>query len=196
MEKRSKVCVTGASGFLGSWLVQKLLKKGHAVHVTLRNLGLSPTLTSPSFVLRFFFFPSEQSDVVNVWVLKFKTQKISRRHKDTRLHLFEAELYDPFTFEAAIQGCEFVFLLATPMQHNNSYPEVRWYIYSLLILGFHLFNFDVNKFLREARSSGWMRIISVMGLLASGTYPRSSLFVPPSSLVYIHPPCRSRIGWW
>lgn len=97
MERRSKVCVTGASGFLASWLVKELLKKGHVVHATLRNL----------------------ED-------KSKTQLLkSFPGADTRLHLFEAELYNPLTFEAAIQGTEFVFLLATPMQHNANSSQYK-----------------------------------------------------------------------
>ncbi|XP_076938375.1 putative anthocyanidin reductase [Bidens hawaiensis] len=31
-------CVTGASGYIGSWLVKTLLDKGHAVNATVRNL--------------------------------------------------------------------------------------------------------------------------------------------------------------
>jgi hypothetical protein len=37
-----------------------------------------------------------------------------------RLVLFEADMYDADTFEPAIAGCEFVFLLATPFQHEPS----------------------------------------------------------------------------
>ena len=47
-EKKSystRVCITGGSGFIGSWLVKKLLEKGHTVHVTLRSQGLSLSLS-------------------------------------------------------------------------------------------------------------------------------------------------------
>ena len=33
------VCVTGASGFIGSWLVMKLLQRGYHVHATVRDPG-------------------------------------------------------------------------------------------------------------------------------------------------------------
>ncbi|XP_073110635.1 NADPH HC-toxin reductase 1 isoform X2 [Elaeis guineensis] len=95
MMKSSKVCVTGASGYLASWLIRKLLEKGHVVHATLRNLG-DESKTRP---------------------LK------SLPGADTRLLLFESDLFEPHSFEAAIQGCEFVFLLATPMSINANYSQ-------------------------------------------------------------------------
>lgn len=37
METKGPVCVTGGSGFLGSWCVAQLLEKGYTVHATTRS---------------------------------------------------------------------------------------------------------------------------------------------------------------
>lgn len=37
--KATTYCVTGASGYIGSWLVKSLLERGYTVHATLRDLG-------------------------------------------------------------------------------------------------------------------------------------------------------------
>jgi hypothetical protein len=39
-----KVCVTGASGFLASWLIKRLLLSGYQVIGTVRDLGLFSSL--------------------------------------------------------------------------------------------------------------------------------------------------------
>ncbi|BFG31918.1 hypothetical protein CerSpe_181920 [Prunus speciosa] len=93
MEKNkiSRVCVTGAAGFIGCSLVKKLLEQGHTVHATLRNL----------------------EDASKVGLIK------SLPNADTKLLLFQADIYDPNEFQPAIQGCEFVFHVATPKQHIN-----------------------------------------------------------------------------
>ncbi|KAK2650344.1 hypothetical protein Ddye_017833 [Dipteronia dyeriana] len=90
---KCKVCVTGGAGYMGSWLVKKLLEKGYTVHATLRNLD----------------------DRSKVDLLK------SFDGADSRLVLFEADIYDPDTFDPAIQGCDFVFHVATPLLHTQGY---------------------------------------------------------------------------
>ncbi|KAI3444439.1 hypothetical protein Pfo_001104 [Paulownia fortunei] len=94
MEKNVKVCVTGGAGYLASFLVKQLLVRGYMVHATLRSLG----------------------DASKVGLLK------GLAHADTRLKLFEADIYNPSEFVSAIEGCEFVVHMATPLQHyaNNS----------------------------------------------------------------------------
>lgn len=35
----AKYCVTGATGYIGSWLVESLLQRGCTVHATVRDPG-------------------------------------------------------------------------------------------------------------------------------------------------------------
>ncbi|KAG2646664.1 hypothetical protein PVAP13_2KG227800 [Panicum virgatum] len=90
-------CVTGAAGYIGSWLVRKLLGRGCVVHATLRDLGDG----SKTALLRGFPGAAE------------------------RLRLFQADMYDADTFEPAIAGCEFVFLVATPMAHDPTSTKYK-----------------------------------------------------------------------
>ncbi|XP_047342110.1 putative anthocyanidin reductase [Impatiens glandulifera] len=93
MEEQSnfyKVCVTGGSGFIGSCLVKKLLERGHTVHATTQNLG----------------------DESKVKLLK------SLPNAESNLVLFQANIYNPDEFGPVIEGCLYVFHLATPLQHN------------------------------------------------------------------------------
>jgi cinnamoyl-CoA reductase len=43
------VCVTGAAGYIASWLVKLLLEKGYTVRGTVRNPGMSPMHSSFSY---------------------------------------------------------------------------------------------------------------------------------------------------
>ncbi|KAH6768374.1 hypothetical protein C2S51_013710 [Perilla frutescens var. frutescens] len=95
MEKSVKVCVTGGAGYLASFLIKHLLERGYTVHATLRSL----------------------SDASKVGLLK------GLANSETRLKLFEADIYNPAEFAAAIQGCSFVFHLATPLQHYANNPQ-------------------------------------------------------------------------
>ncbi|CAI9101150.1 OLC1v1038409C1 [Oldenlandia corymbosa var. corymbosa] len=86
----TRVCVTGGSSYLGSFLVKKLLEKGYTVHATLRDLG----------------------DEVKVGLLK------NLPYADSRLVLFQADIYNPNEFSPAILGCHTVVHVATPLLHQ------------------------------------------------------------------------------
>ncbi|CAJ2631339.1 unnamed protein product [Trifolium pratense] len=90
MEACCKVCVTGASGYIASLLINKLLAKGYTVHATLRDL----------------------KDESKVGLLKSFPQS------QQKLVLFEADIYNSVDFEPAIKGCQFVFHVATPLIHE------------------------------------------------------------------------------
>lgn len=49
-----KVCVTGASGFLASWLIKRLLLSGYHVIGTVRDLGSSLFLLLASLCTQHF----------------------------------------------------------------------------------------------------------------------------------------------
>ena len=36
---KETVLVTGANGYVASWLVKKLIEKGHTVHASVRNIN-------------------------------------------------------------------------------------------------------------------------------------------------------------
>ncbi|XP_058750861.1 cinnamoyl-CoA reductase CAD2-like isoform X2 [Vicia villosa] len=81
------VCVTGASGYIASWIVKFLLQRGYAVRATVRNIG------NPNKVDH---------------LLKLDGAK-------ERLQLFEADLIEEGSFDSVIHGCHGVFHTASPV---------------------------------------------------------------------------------
>ncbi|MEK6805023.1 MAG: aldehyde reductase [Pseudomonadota bacterium] len=81
------VLVTGASGYIASWLVKYLLEAGYTVHGTVRD-------------------PAKKSGMEHLHTLKTV-------HGD-KLKLFKADLLDPGAYDAAMQGCELVMHTASP----------------------------------------------------------------------------------
>ena len=86
-------CVTGATGFIGGHLTERLLARRHAVRGTVRNIG--------------------STDAVFLRGLP---------HAEERLELVEADLLEPGSFDEAVMGCETVFHVASPFVFTASDP--------------------------------------------------------------------------
>ncbi|KAI8542495.1 hypothetical protein RHMOL_Rhmol08G0142200 [Rhododendron molle] len=89
------VCVTGAAGFIGSWLVMRLLERGYVVRATVR-------------------------DPANIKKVK---HLLELPKADTNLTLWKADLNEEGSFDEAIEGCFGVFHVATPMDFESKDPE-------------------------------------------------------------------------
>ncbi|KAL4199148.1 hypothetical protein AMTRI_Chr03g49740 [Amborella trichopoda] len=94
-EGEGTVCVTGAAGFVGSWLVKRLLEEGYVVRATVR-------------------------DTMN---MKKTKHLLDFPKASERLTLWQADLRDEGSFDEAIKGCHGVFHVATPMDLQPKDPE-------------------------------------------------------------------------
>ncbi|XP_021280281.1 protein BRI1-5 ENHANCED 1 [Herrania umbratica] len=90
------VCVTGGTGYIASWLVMRLLEHGYLVRATVR------------------LDPDCNRDIRYLTDLPGAAE---------RLQIFNADLNQPDSFEAAIQGCMGVFHVAHPMDVKGKEPE-------------------------------------------------------------------------
>ncbi|PVH36349.1 hypothetical protein PAHAL_6G056000 [Panicum hallii] len=91
-EKSSTVCVTGAGGFVASWLVKLLLSTGrYAVRGTVRDPG----------------------DGKNAHLLALEGA-------GERLQLVKADMLDYSSVASAVAGCEGVFHVASPVPYGQS----------------------------------------------------------------------------
>ncbi|GAB2218391.1 hypothetical protein Droror1_Dr00001614 [Drosera rotundifolia] len=90
MNNKKVVCVTGASGYIASWIVKSLLLRGYTVRATVRDLK-DPKKTE---------------------------YLLSLDGAQERLHLFQANLLEDGSFDSAVDGCEGVFHTASPVLVN------------------------------------------------------------------------------
>ncbi|XP_052201167.1 phenylacetaldehyde reductase-like isoform X2 [Diospyros lotus] len=89
------VCVTGANGYIASWVVKFLLQRGYTVRGTLRDLGN----------------------------LKKENHLLALDGAKERLHLFKADLLEEGSFDSVVDGCEGVFHIASPFFYQLSDPQ-------------------------------------------------------------------------
>ncbi|WCJ36875.1 NAD(P)-binding Rossmann-fold superfamily protein [Euphorbia peplus] len=91
------VCVTGASGYIASWLVKFLLLRGYTVKASVRD-------------------PDDPR----------KTQHLRALDgAEERLKLFKANLLEEGSFDSAVEGCDGVFHTASPFYHDVNDPQAE-----------------------------------------------------------------------
>lgn len=97
-ERQRPICVTGGSGFLGSWVVKMLYDRGHVVHCTTRN-------------------PTKAAYLKKVCVPSATTTR-----PGGELKIFSGcDLLKDGTFDGAIKGCSAVIHTASPFfTHGGS----------------------------------------------------------------------------
>ncbi|CAD6249024.1 unnamed protein product [Miscanthus lutarioriparius] len=88
-EEKELVCVTGAGGFIGSWVVKELLQRGYRVRGTARD----------------------PADSKNAHLLALEGAK-------ERLTLCRADVLDRDSLHAAFAGCHGVFHVASPVSND------------------------------------------------------------------------------
>ncbi|KAM7267735.1 hypothetical protein ACFE04_009901 [Oxalis oulophora] len=89
-------CVTGASGYIASWLVNFLLQRGYTVRATVRH-------------------PNDPKKTEHLRGLEGAKE---------RLHLFKAELLEEGIFDSIIDGCQAVFHTASPVAVSVNDPQL------------------------------------------------------------------------
>ncbi|GER33529.1 NAD(P)-binding Rossmann-fold superfamily protein [Striga asiatica] len=91
------VCVTGGSGFIGSWIVQLLLRRGYTVHATVKDIG-------------------DERETKHLQAMD---------GADSRLHLFQMDLLRYDSIVAAVRGAAGVIHVASPCSVDRVHDPQR-----------------------------------------------------------------------
>ena len=96
IDKSKPVLVTGATGFVASWLVQRLLEEGITVHAAVRK-------------------PDDEKKVGHL--------KQAAANSSGEIKFFKSDLLTPGSYREAMQGCELVYHTASPFTTNIKDPQ-------------------------------------------------------------------------
>jgi len=96
IEKSKPVMVTGANGYVASWLVKKLLDEGITVHAAVRD-------------------PKNEKKIAHL--------KEAAAQAKGEIKFFAGDLMKPGSYKAAMEGCELVYHTASPFTTNVKDPQ-------------------------------------------------------------------------
>ncbi|ROH99875.1 SDR family oxidoreductase [Chryseobacterium daecheongense] len=136
MNTKETVLVTGGSGFIASYCIIALLNNGYKVKATLRSL--------------------KKSELVKSML------KEGGIHSFQDLSFVEADLQDEFSWEKAVEDCQYVIHVASPTPYTNAQTEDDFVIPA---------KNGVLFVMRAAKKAGVKRVVltSAFGAVAFGT---------------------------
>lgn len=155
------VCVTGAAGYIASWLVKLLLERGYTVKGTVRNPGTRTIEIQVHSNRRF----CDITALLNLGLIKARDAADDPKNAHLkaldgaaeRLILCKADLLDYDAISAAVEGCHGVFHTASPVtddpvRHASCPCSLRADVCSVQLL-----TPAVNSIVRLNRSRWWSR---------------------------------------
>jgi dihydroflavonol-4-reductase len=81
MDKSKPILVTGATGYIAGWIIERLLKQGYTVHATVRD-------------------PSKKNKIQHLYDLA--------EQSSGHIQFFKADLLETGSFDEAMKDCEIV----------------------------------------------------------------------------------------
>lgn len=96
--EKNPILVTGATGYIASWVIKQLLEQGHTVHATVRDL-------------------KKQNSYAHL-------NKIADQCSGT-IQFFEANLLNEGSFDNAMKDCEIVIHMASPFLVTNFKDPIK-----------------------------------------------------------------------
>lgn len=96
IDKSKPVMVTGANGYVASWLVQRLLDEGLTIHAAVRN-------------------PENEKKISHL--------KAAELNSKGKIKFFKGDLLTPGSYKEAMEGCELVYHTASPFIMDVEDPQ-------------------------------------------------------------------------
>ena len=98
MDKSKPILVTGATGYIAGWIIERLLNQGYNVHATVRD-------------------PSKKNKIQHLYDIAEKSSG--------KIQFFKADLLEAHSFDESMQGCEVVIHTASPFVVTNYKDAVK-----------------------------------------------------------------------
>ncbi|KAF8649343.1 hypothetical protein HU200_064338 [Digitaria exilis] len=133
-ERKKTACVTGGNGYIASLLIKMLLEKGYVVKTTVRHPG---EIIVPHCLIQFHSFLGVPRSVCFITPLnllflmslnRVPEDKEANSHLEDlkklgTLEVFRADLAEEGSYDEAVAGCDYAFLLAAPVNYTSTNPE-------------------------------------------------------------------------